>query len=280
MTRGTGAERTGAERRVRYRLVAPGPPPPAPELDPTQRAVVDHPGGPLLVLAGPGTGKTTTLIEAVVDRIEHRGLHPDQVLVLTFSRKAADQLRTRITARLGRTMATPLASTFHSFAYALLRRYAAGRPVRAATAAAERTRAGLPARRAAAREHRIRHGALAGRARRRPPDPRPRAGGPCGAVQGPSARARPRRPGTHRGGGGPARVGRGRRVLARVPRVLDAAGRPRLRRARPPRGAARRVLRRTRRAARPVPARSSSTSTRTPTRRRSRLLQALAGRRS
>jgi superfamily I DNA/RNA helicase/RecB family exonuclease len=122
-TRGTGTERTGAERRVRYRLAAPGPPPPAPELDPTQRAVVDHSGGPLLVLAGPGTGKTTTLIEAVVDRIEHRGLDPDRVLVLTFSRKAADQLRTRITARLGRTMATPLASTFHSFAYALLRRY-------------------------------------------------------------------------------------------------------------------------------------------------------------
>jgi superfamily I DNA/RNA helicase/RecB family exonuclease len=92
-------------------------------LDPTQRAVVDHPGGPLLVLAGPGTGKTTTLIETVVDRIEHRGLQPDQVLVLTFSRKAADQLRARITGRLGRTTASPLASTFHSFAYALLRRY-------------------------------------------------------------------------------------------------------------------------------------------------------------
>ena len=44
--------------------------------------------------------------------------------MLTFSRKAADQLRDRVTARLGRTMATSLASTFHSFAYSLLRRYA------------------------------------------------------------------------------------------------------------------------------------------------------------
>ena len=94
-----------------------------PLLDSSQRAVVDHPGGPLLVLAGPGTGKTTTLVEAVVDRVERRGLAPDEVLVLTFSRKAADELRTRITSRLGRTSATPIASTVHSFCYGLVRRY-------------------------------------------------------------------------------------------------------------------------------------------------------------
>ena len=64
----------------------------APRLDDSQRRVVEHPGGPLLVLAGPGTGKTTTLVEAVVDRIERRGLSPEQVLVLTFSRKAAEIL--------------------------------------------------------------------------------------------------------------------------------------------------------------------------------------------
>lgn len=75
----------------------------APELDPDQRAVVGHAGGPLLVLAGPGTGKTTTLVEAVVDRVENRGLSPDEILVLTFGRKAANELRDRITARLGRT---------------------------------------------------------------------------------------------------------------------------------------------------------------------------------
>ncbi|MGA8995813.1 MAG: UvrD-helicase domain-containing protein, partial [Nocardioidaceae bacterium] len=95
----------------------------APALDPAQRTVVEHPGGPLLVLAGPGTGKTTTLVEAVVDRIERRGAQPDSVLVLTFGRKAAEQLRDRVTGRLGRTLASPLASTFHSFAYGLVRRY-------------------------------------------------------------------------------------------------------------------------------------------------------------
>ncbi len=97
---------------------------PAPVLDTQQQAVVDHPCGPLLVLAGPGTGKTTTLVESVVDRIERRGLAPSEVLVLTFSRKAAEQLRTRIGARLGRTTAGVLASTFHAFCYALVRRFA------------------------------------------------------------------------------------------------------------------------------------------------------------
>jgi len=93
-------------------------------LDDDQRRVVDHPGGPLLVLAGPGTGKTTTLVEAIVERIDARGLAPDQVLALTFSRKAAEQLRDRVTARLGRTTGSPISSTFHSFAYGLVRRYA------------------------------------------------------------------------------------------------------------------------------------------------------------
>lgn len=95
----------------------------APELDPDQRAVVGHAGGPLLVLAGPGTGKTTTLVEAVVDRVENRGLSPDEILVLTFGRKAANELRDRITARLGRTTRAMPSMTFHAFCYALLRRF-------------------------------------------------------------------------------------------------------------------------------------------------------------
>ncbi len=91
-------------------------------LDPAQQQVVDHAGGPLLVLAGPGTGKTTAIVETVVDRITRRGLDPGRVLVLTFSRKAARELRERITLRLDRTTTEPLALTFHSYAYALVRR--------------------------------------------------------------------------------------------------------------------------------------------------------------
>jgi superfamily I DNA/RNA helicase/RecB family exonuclease len=106
-----------------YRLVRrPAPTAPAARLDEAQQAVVDHSGGPLLVLAGPGTGKTTTIVAAVADRIERRGLEPERVLVLTFSRKAAAELRERITARLRRTTREPLAMTFHSYAYALARR--------------------------------------------------------------------------------------------------------------------------------------------------------------
>ncbi|MEU9144492.1 ATP-dependent DNA helicase [Streptomyces sp. NPDC048349] len=90
-----------------------------PVLDAAQRAVVDHTGGPLLVLAGPGTGKTTTLVEAVTARVE-AGTDPARILILTFSRKAAVELRDRAALRLGGARA-PQATTFHSFCYGLVR---------------------------------------------------------------------------------------------------------------------------------------------------------------
>ncbi|MDT4922552.1 MAG: hypothetical protein QOG01_265 [Pseudonocardiales bacterium] len=104
-----------------YRLVrAARPPAAAPVLDDAQRAVVDHRGGPLLVLAGPGTGKTTTLVEAAIERVE-RGVPVDQILMLTFSRRAANEMRDRVTARLGRTIREPVARTLHSYAFGVLR---------------------------------------------------------------------------------------------------------------------------------------------------------------
>ncbi|GGW37700.1 ATP-dependent helicase [Streptomyces caelestis] len=106
--------------RGAYRLVRT---PPArldpPLLDASQRSVVDHTTGPLLVLAGPGTGKTTTLVESVAERIA-RGGDPERVLVLTFSRRAAVELRDRMALRSGAARA-PQATTFHSFCYALVR---------------------------------------------------------------------------------------------------------------------------------------------------------------
>ncbi len=112
------SEHSAAYHLVRPPARAPG----VPVLDAAQQAVVDHEGLPLLVLAGPGTGKTTAIVETVVERITKRGIDPERVLVLTFSRKAAEELRQRITARLGRTTREPLALTFHSYAYALVRR--------------------------------------------------------------------------------------------------------------------------------------------------------------
>ncbi|OIJ93194.1 DNA helicase UvrD [Streptomyces colonosanans] len=81
--------------------------------------MVDHEAGPLLVLAGPGTGKTTTLVESVAARIA-RGDDPERILVLTFSRRAAVDLRDRMALRTGAAHA-PQATTFHSFCYALVR---------------------------------------------------------------------------------------------------------------------------------------------------------------
>lgn len=117
-----GAPQSG-QPRVSYRLVRAEQSTERVPLDAHQQAVVDHAAGPLLVLAGPGTGKTTTLVESIVDRVENRGVDPDSVLALTFSRKAAEQLREKVTARLGRTISSGLAATFHSFAYSVVRRF-------------------------------------------------------------------------------------------------------------------------------------------------------------
>ena len=113
-----------------YRLVRrPSGSVAVPELDEAQRAVVEHGGGPLLVLAGPGTGKTSTLVEAAVARVE-AGVPIDQILMLTFSRRAAGELRERVTARLQRTVREPIARTLHSYAFGVLRmaNVAAGLP--------------------------------------------------------------------------------------------------------------------------------------------------------
>ncbi|MET7595369.1 ATP-dependent DNA helicase [Streptomyces sp. NPDC005481] len=105
----------GAYRLVRTPPARPDPP----RLDAAQRSVVDHKAGSLLVLAGPGTGKTTTLVESVAARIA-RGADPQRILVLTFSRKAAVELRDRMALRIGAARA-PRATTFHSYCYALVR---------------------------------------------------------------------------------------------------------------------------------------------------------------
>ncbi|HEY3010014.1 MAG TPA: ATP-dependent DNA helicase [Micromonosporaceae bacterium] len=96
--------------------------------DDTQRDVIAHVDGPLLVLGGPGTGKTTTLVEAVAARVAD-GVDPEQILVLTFGRRSAATLRERIEARIaveaGRVVHEPLVRTFHAYAFGLLRRAAA-----------------------------------------------------------------------------------------------------------------------------------------------------------
>jgi DNA helicase II / ATP-dependent DNA helicase PcrA len=91
------------------------------DLNPSQRAAVTHPGGPLLVVAGAGTGKTRVLTRRIAWRIAN-GASPRATLAITFTNKAADVLKQRLAALPGGGEVT--AGTFHSFCASVLRRFA------------------------------------------------------------------------------------------------------------------------------------------------------------
>lgn len=93
------------------------------ELNPAQREAVTHASGPLLVIAGAGTGKTKTLAARVAHLIE-RGVAPDRILLLTFTRRAAVQMLQRVRQLLDSAAASAVWSgTFHAIANRLLRMY-------------------------------------------------------------------------------------------------------------------------------------------------------------
>uniref|UniRef100_UPI0028EB4A10 UvrD-helicase domain-containing protein n=1 Tax=uncultured Cellulomonas sp. TaxID=189682 RepID=UPI0028EB4A10 len=89
-------------------------------LDPEQAAAVTATDAALLVLGAPGTGKTTVALEAVVAAVE-AGLSPEDVLVLSSGRRAAADLRDRLSARLRRTSGRPLVQTAAAAAFSVLR---------------------------------------------------------------------------------------------------------------------------------------------------------------
>ncbi|MGN6443643.1 MAG: UvrD-helicase domain-containing protein, partial [Arthrobacter sp.] len=96
----------------------------APRLTPDQQAAVDvvQGSGPVLVPGAPGTGKTTVLVEAAVQRVFRDGVDPERMLILAPTRLAADFLRDRFTARLDRSLSTTPARTWASYAFDLIRR--------------------------------------------------------------------------------------------------------------------------------------------------------------
>ena len=96
-------------------------------LDAEQGAVVAHRGSPIVVQGGPGTGKTTVLIEAALARISE-GQNPDSILLLTYGRERASELRDAIALRTTKTMFEPLARTFHSLAFSILKMKAKSDP--------------------------------------------------------------------------------------------------------------------------------------------------------
>ncbi|HNW04879.1 MAG TPA: UvrD-helicase domain-containing protein, partial [Oscillospiraceae bacterium] len=91
------------------------------KLNDMQREAVLHKDGPLLILAGAGSGKTTVLIDRVARLIES-GVRPWNILAITFTNKAAGELRDRLAAKLGPEAAEVFASTFHSMCVRILRR--------------------------------------------------------------------------------------------------------------------------------------------------------------
>ena len=100
------------------RAAAPAAAQVAPTPDAAQQAVIDLAGGAsAAVLGAPGTGKTTTIVELVADRVLSRGWLPDEVLVLTPTRASATRLRDRLALRLGLATNGPLARTVTSFAF-------------------------------------------------------------------------------------------------------------------------------------------------------------------
>jgi DNA helicase-2/ATP-dependent DNA helicase PcrA len=94
------------------------------ELNSVQYEAVFHDAGPLLVIAGAGSGKTRTLTYRAA-RLVEEGVRPERILLLTFTRKAADEMLRRATRLLDQRCRQIAGGTFHSFAFAMLKRFAA-----------------------------------------------------------------------------------------------------------------------------------------------------------
>ena len=92
-------------------------------LNPEQQEAVMHDGGPLLILAGAGSGKTTVLVSRAGRLIDEGVTTAKRLCVLTFTNKAARELKTRVGNRLGVRSKDLWAGTFHSFGLKILRKY-------------------------------------------------------------------------------------------------------------------------------------------------------------
>lgn len=95
------------------------------DLNPEQKLAVQHEISPLLILAGAGSGKTRVLTHRIAYLILEKNVPPDRILAMTFTNKAANEMKERVAALTGIPPTILWISTFHSFCLKILRRYAA-----------------------------------------------------------------------------------------------------------------------------------------------------------
>ncbi len=91
--------------------------------NPEQLRAVEHPAGALLIVAGPGTGKTFTLTRRIAHLILEKSVAPESVLAVTFTNKAAAEMRERLVRIIGARSALPTVGTFHGICLGLLREW-------------------------------------------------------------------------------------------------------------------------------------------------------------
>ena len=108
------------KRQTKKRDAKKPNPPSAITLNKEQAWAVAHEKGPLLIVAGPGTGKTRTLTERIIRLIEVSKVKPQKILALTFTNKAAGEMQTRISNYRKDNDGKPVVGTFHAFCYKLL----------------------------------------------------------------------------------------------------------------------------------------------------------------
>ncbi len=113
LKRGTNPAEKGGKPKNIFELASS-------QLSERQRMAVEHPAGPLLIVAGPGTGKTRTLTMRIAHLILRKNVSPANILAVTFTRKAAQEMQQRLRSILGDAHKLPLVATFHSLCFKIL----------------------------------------------------------------------------------------------------------------------------------------------------------------